>query len=74
MNHSTAVDSVASSVDHSVKLTASRPAAEKTMIWPSAMTELPSTLPASRARRGIAVAMISMIRDCFSSTTLAAIC
>ena len=38
------------------------------------MTELPATLPASSCRSEMAVAMISTRRDCFSSTTLAAIC
>ena len=37
-----------------------------------ASTELPTIFPTSSCRTGIEVAMISTIRDCFSSTTLLA--
>jgi len=46
------------------------PIAAYSAIWPTASTVLPAIFPASRCRTGIFVAMISTMRDCFSSTTL----
>ncbi len=40
--------------------------------WPTARTKLPRILPASSWVTGIDVAMISAMRDCFSSATLIA--
>src|SRR3954468_12042338 len=69
-NQTAAVDSAGRNRDHLVKETARRPTAADSTTCARAMTALPTTLPASRARNGIAVAMISTSRDCFSSTTL----
>ena len=63
---------VGRSAPNEVKLSPTSPMAAYSAIWATASAVLPSTLPASSWRTGILVAMISTMRDCFSSTTLPA--